>query len=120
MVLEHTGDHASQWAAITSVAAKPWCSGETPRKWVRRAERDAGKRSGPSADEQARVNALEREVKELRRANESLRKASAYCAQAAVDFEPPAHPAGASRSVIGMVPCRLARTSSCSEALGCS
>jgi transposase len=80
MVLEHTGDHASQWEAIGSIAAKIGCSGETLRKWVRQAERDRGVRSGPTTAEHERIRALEREVRELRQANEILRKASAYFA----------------------------------------
>ena len=67
------------------MASKIGCSGETLRKWVRQGERDVGKRAGLTTDEQARVKALEREVKELRRANEILRKASAYFAQADLD-----------------------------------
>ena len=65
-----------------SISAKIGCSAETPRRWLQQGQRDAGTRSGLTADEQARVKALEREVKELRRANEVLRKASAYFAQA--------------------------------------
>jgi transposase len=85
MVLEHAGDHASQWEAIGSIAAKIGCSGETLRKWVRQAERDRGVRSGPTSAAQARIKALEREVRELRQANEILRKASAYFALAELD-----------------------------------
>ena len=85
MVLEHAGEHASQWAAIHSVAAKIGCSGETLRNWVRQAERDKGQRAGPTTDERERIKALEREVRELRQANEILRKASAYFAQAELD-----------------------------------
>ena len=85
MVLEHQSDHASQWAAISSVAAKIGCTGETLRGWVRQAERDQGKRPGPTTDEQERITALQREVRELRQANEILRKASAYFAQAELD-----------------------------------
>ena len=85
LVREQEGDHESPLAAITSVAAKIGCSSETLRKWVRQGERDVGKRPGVTTDEQARVKALEREVKELRRANEILRKASAYFAQAELD-----------------------------------
>jgi transposase len=84
-VREQEPQHDSQWAAITSVASKIGCSGETLRKWVRQGERDVGKRAGLTTDEQARVKALEREVKELRRADEILRKASAYFAQAELD-----------------------------------
>ena len=85
MVLEHGADHASQWAAIGSIAAKIGCTGETLRKWVRQAERDQGRRPGPTSDDQARVRVLEREVRELRQANEILRKASAYFAVAELD-----------------------------------
>jgi transposase len=85
MVFEHAGDHASQWAAIASIAAKIGCTAETLRGWVRQAERDQGKRPGPTTDEQERIKALEREVRELRQANEILRKASAYFAQAELD-----------------------------------
>ena len=85
MVLEHQGEHASQWAAIQSIAAKIGCSGETLRHWVRRAERDQGLRAGLTTDERERIKALERENRELRQANEILRKASAYFAQAELD-----------------------------------
>jgi transposase len=85
MVFEHTGEHASQWAAIGSIAAKIGCTAETLRGWVRQAERDQGKRPGPTTDEQERIKTLEREVRELRQANEILRKASAYFAQAELD-----------------------------------
>jgi len=85
MVFEHTGEHASQWAAIGSIAAKIGCTAETLRGWVRQAERDQGKRPGPTTDEQERIKTLEREGRELRQANEILRKASAYFAQAELD-----------------------------------
>jgi transposase len=85
MVLDHGGDHASQWAAIGSIAAKIGCTAETLRKWVRQAERDQGVRPGPTTDERERIKALEREVRELRQANEILRKASAYFAMAELD-----------------------------------
>ena len=90
MVFEHRSEHESQWAAIVSIAAKFGCSAETLRKWVRQHERDAGQRAGPSTTEQQRIQALEREVRELRQANEILRKASAYFAQAELDrrFKP--------------------------------
>jgi transposase len=90
MVFEHEGEHASQWAAISSIAAKIGCTAETLRGWVRQAERDQGKRAGPTTDERERIKALEREVRELRQANEILRKASAYFAQAELDrrFKP--------------------------------
>ena len=85
MVLEHQGDHASQYGAIRSIAAKIGCSGETLRNWVRQAERDQGVRAGPTTDERERIKALERENRELRQANEILKKASAYFAQAELD-----------------------------------
>jgi len=88
MVFEHEGDHASQWAAIGSIAAKIGCNAETLRGWVRQAERDQGKRAGPTSDDRERIKALEREVRELRQANEILRKVSAYFAQAELDRRP--------------------------------
>ncbi len=88
MVREHEREHASQWAAITSIAEKIGCSGETLRNWVRQAERDEGLRPGLTTDEQQRVKDLERENRELKRANEILRKASAYFAQAELDRRP--------------------------------
>ncbi len=78
MVLEHRPGHASQWAAIVSIAAKIGCTAETLRRWVNQAERDSGKKPGVTTDERDRLKALEREVRELRQANEILRKASAY------------------------------------------
>ena len=88
MVVEHQGEHPSQWAAIGSIAAKIGCSTETLRKWVRRVERDAGRRPGLNSQEAERLKALERENRELRRANEILRKASAFFAQAELDRRP--------------------------------
>ena len=85
MVREHQGEHGSQWAAIQSIAAKIGCSGETLRTWIRQTERDRGVRAGPTMDERERIKALERENRELRQANEILRKASAYFAQAELD-----------------------------------
>jgi transposase len=85
LVLEHQGEHGSQWAAIGSVAGKIGCTSETLRRWVRQAERDQGKRPGATTEERERIRALEREVRELRQANEILRKASAYFAQAELD-----------------------------------
>jgi transposase len=85
MVFEHAGEHASQWAAIGSIAAKIGCTAETLRGWVRQAERDQGLRAGPTSDDRERIRTLEREVRELRQANEILRKASAYFAQAELD-----------------------------------
>ena len=85
MVFDHRGEYASQYEAIRSIAAKIGCSGETLRNWVRQAERDQGLRAGPTSAEQERIKALEREVRELRQANEILRKASAYFAQVELD-----------------------------------
>jgi len=85
MVLDHGGDHASQWAAMVSIAGKIGCTAETLRKWVRQAERDAGQRPGATSEERERIKVLEREVRELRQANEILRKASAYFAMAELD-----------------------------------
>jgi len=85
MVLDHTADHPSQWAAIRSVGEKLGCSVEALRRWVRQAERDAGQRPGLTTDERQRLKQLERENVELKRANEILRKASAFFAQAELD-----------------------------------
>ena len=85
MVLEHPGEHASQWAAIQSIAGKLGCTTETLRRWVRQTEVDVGKRPGTTTDEQERIRALERENRELRRANEILKLASAFFAQAELD-----------------------------------
>lgn len=85
MVRDHQGDHASQWAAIASIASKIGCTAESLRRWLRQAERDAGMRPGATTDERERIKALERENRELRQANEILRKASAYFAQAELD-----------------------------------
>ena len=85
MVLDHQADYASQWAAISSIAAKIGCTAETLRRWVRRLERDAGLGDGVTTQERDRIRALERENRELRQANEILRKASAYFAQAELD-----------------------------------
>ena len=87
MVLEQACDRASQWATIGSIAAKFGCTAETLRGWVRQAERDRGTRPGPArpATSDERIKVLERENRELRQANEILRKASAYFAQAELD-----------------------------------
>ena len=85
MVLEHEKDHDSRWAAPRSIAEKIGCSAESLRKWIRQAERDQGLRSGLTTDERQSLKDLERENRELRRANEILRKASAYFAQAELD-----------------------------------
>jgi transposase len=88
MVLEHQGEHDSQWAAISSIAGKIGCTSETLRNWVRQVERDTGRRPGLTSEERQRLKELEREVRELRRANEILRKASAFFAQAELDRRP--------------------------------
>lgn len=88
MVQEHRGDYPSEWAAIGSIAAKIGCNAETLRNWLREAERDQGVRPGPTTEEQKRIKELEREVRELRQANEILRKASAYFAMAELDRRP--------------------------------
>lgn len=90
LVLDHQVEYGSQWAAIGSIAGKIGCTSETLRRWVRQAERDAGKRPGATTDERERIRQLERENRELRQANEILRKASAYFAQAELDrrFKP--------------------------------
>jgi len=85
MVLEHSAEHSSQWETILSIAGKIGCSPETLRKWYRQAERDKGLRAGLTTDERARLKELERENRELKRANEILRKASAFFAQAELD-----------------------------------
>jgi transposase len=88
LVFEHRDEYESEWAAITSIASKFGCSTETLRNWVRRAERDEGLRPGVTSSQQEELRELHREVKELRRANEILRKASAYFAQAELDRRP--------------------------------
>jgi transposase-like protein len=85
LVFEQQESHPSQWAAIASIAGKMGCTAETLRKWVRQAERDAGKRAGLTSSERERLKELERENRELKRANEILRKASAFFAQAELD-----------------------------------
>ena len=85
MVFEHQREHASQWAAMESIAAKIGCTAETLRKWVRRAEREQGLREGLTSSDRERLKALERENRELQRANEILRKAAAFFAQAKLD-----------------------------------
>jgi len=88
LVFEQQEAHGSQWAAISSIAGKMGCTPETLRKWVRQMERDAGKRPGLTTAERERLKELERENRELKRANEILRKASAYFAQAELDRRP--------------------------------
>jgi transposase len=85
MVFDAKDQYPSQWAAIESIAGKIGCTAETLRKWVRQGERDAGVREGPTTAEQQRVKELEREVRELRRANEIVKLASAFFAQAELD-----------------------------------
>jgi transposase len=85
MVFEHQAEYPSQWAAIKSIAEKLGCTMEALRRWVRQAERDEGKRSGLTTVDRDRMKQLEKENFELRRANEILRKASAYFAQAELD-----------------------------------
>jgi transposase len=85
LVQEHAEEYPSQWAAIRSVAEKLGCTTEALRRWVRQAERDHGRRPGLTTDERQQFKALQRENVELKRANEILRKASAYFAQAELD-----------------------------------
>ncbi len=85
MVFEAKDHYESQWAAIVSIAAKIGCTAETLRRWVRQHERDHGQRAGMSTAEAQRIKDLEREVRELRKANEILKLASAFFAQAELD-----------------------------------
>lgn len=85
MVLEHEGEHQSRWAAVCSIAAKIGCTAQTLSDWVKKAEIDSGARAGVPTEVADRLKALERENRELRQANEILRKASAYFAQAELD-----------------------------------
>jgi transposase len=85
MVFEAKDQYDSQWAAMLSIAGKIGCTAETLRRWVRQHERDTGQREGLSTVEQERLKALEREVRELRKANEILKLASAFFAQAELD-----------------------------------
>jgi transposase len=85
LVFDHQAEYGSQWAAIGSIAEKIGCARQSRLRWVRQAERDPGRRAGVTTDERDRVKALEREVVGLRRANEILRKASAFFAQAELD-----------------------------------
>ena len=90
LVLDHEGEHTSRWAAVTSIASKIGCTAQTLHEWVKKAERDSGVRAGVPSDVAEKLKALERENRELRQANEILRKASAYFAQAELDrrFKP--------------------------------
>jgi transposase len=85
MVLEHAGEYPSRWAAVSSVAAKIGCNAATLHEWVKRREIDRGTRGGVPTDVAEKMKALEREIRELRQANEILRKASAYFAMAELD-----------------------------------
>ena len=85
MVLDHEGDHASRWAAVVSIATKIGCTPQTLNEWVKKADVDSGRKPGLTTDMAAKMKALERENRELRQANEILRKASAYFAQAELD-----------------------------------
>jgi transposase len=85
MVFEHAREHPSQWAAMRSIAEKLGCTTEALRRWVRQAERDRGERPGLTTDERQRLKPLERENFELKRANEILKKAAAFFAQAELD-----------------------------------
>jgi transposase-like protein len=88
LVLEHEKDHPSRWAAVSSVATKIGCSAQTLNEWVKKAEVDTGIRAGIPTDVQEKLKAQEREIRELRQANEILRKASAYFAMAELDRRP--------------------------------
>lgn len=88
LVRESRDEHSSQWAAIGSIAAKIGCGEESLRRWVRQSERDTGLRAGLTTDERERLKTLERENRELTRANEILRKAAAFFAQAELDRKP--------------------------------
>jgi len=85
MVLDHTREHSSRWAAVMSIAEKIGCSAQTLNEWVKKAEIDGGKRAGVPIEVAEKLKALERENRELRQANEILRKASAYFALAELD-----------------------------------
>ncbi len=88
LVFDHRSEYGSQWEAICSTAEKIGCSAETLRKWIRQTEVDSGRRGGVTSEEKVRIKELEREVRELRRANTILRQASAYFAQAELDRRP--------------------------------
>ena len=85
MLLDHEGEHPSRWAAIMSISAKIGCTAQTLNEWVKKAEVDSGRKPGLTTDMAAKLKLLERENRELRQANEILRKASAYFAQAEFD-----------------------------------
>ena len=88
LVYEHQGEYESQWAALNSISSKIGCTAETLRKWVRRTEIDQGKRQGLTSSEREQLKELARENRELKRANEILRKAAAFFAQAELDRRP--------------------------------
>ena len=88
LVFDQEKEHESQWAAIGAISTKIGCTAETLRKWVRQAENDQGRRTGATSSERERLKALERENRELKRANEILRKASAFFAQAELARRP--------------------------------
>jgi transposase len=88
MLLDHKSEYDSEWSALSAIAVKLGCTAETLRQWVRQAERDLGIRNGVTSSERDRLKELERENRELRRANEILRKASAYFALAELDRRP--------------------------------
>jgi len=88
LVLTSEHEHSSRWAATQSVATKIGCTPETLRSWVKKMEVDSGKQPGVTSDQTERMKALERENRELKRANEILRKASAFFAQAELDRKP--------------------------------
>jgi transposase len=88
MVLEHTAEYRSRWAVVSSVAPKIGCNAATLHEWVKRWEVDHGARTGVSTDTAEKIKAMEREIRELRQANEILRKASAYFAMAELDRRP--------------------------------
>ena len=85
LAMEHRDDYQSEAAALTAVAGKLGCSPDSLRTWIRQVQRDGGERPGATSEEKARIKELERENRELRQANEILRKASAYFAQAEFD-----------------------------------
>ncbi len=88
MVLDNQGQHDSRWSAIMSISAKIGCAPQTLNEWVKKAEVDRGERAGVTTEMADRLRALERENRELKQANEILRKASAYFAQAELDRRP--------------------------------
>jgi transposase len=88
LVFDQQHQHRSQWSAIESIASKIGCTPESLRRWVRQTETDQGKRSGISSTDRDRLKALERENRELKQANEILRKAAAFFAQAELERRP--------------------------------